>query len=108
MSLQARTLIALAVGAAAGAGTAQADDAEALMKRSGCFRCHAVAQQKVGPAYADVAAKYRGNPEAEQRLFTHLTTSPKIRIEGEEQEHATLRKASDAEVRDVAKWILAR
>lgn len=87
---------------------AQANDPEALMKRSGCFRCHAVSQQKVGPAYADVAAKYRGNPDAEQRIVIHITTSPKIRIEGEAQEHMALRNATDADARAVAQWILSR
>jgi cytochrome c len=100
----ATTLIAgmLAVPAA------QANDPEALMKRSGCFRCHAVAQEKVGPAYRDVAAKYRGNPGAEQRIVTHITTNPKIRIEGEEQEHVALRNATDADARAVAQWVLSR
>ncbi len=34
----------------------------ALMKQSDCFNCHAVETKIVGPAYLDVANKYRGQP----------------------------------------------
>lgn len=89
-------------------GSLHASDAEALMKRSGCFRCHAVDRAKLGPAYKDVATKYRGSADAEQRIFIHLTTSPKIRVDGEEEEHVSMSKATEADVRSVARWILSR
>jgi cytochrome c len=41
---------------------------EELAKKSGCFACHAVDKKLVGPAYKDVAAKYRGNKGAETKL----------------------------------------
>jgi cytochrome c len=78
------------------------------MKRSGCFKCHAVEREKLGPAYREVAAKYRASPDAGQRLYLHLTTSPVIRIDGQEERHMALTKATEAEVRAVAAWILSR
>jgi len=36
----------------------------ALMKQSDCFNCHAIETRIVGPAYLDVANKYRGQPGA--------------------------------------------
>ncbi len=78
------------------------------MKRSGCFKCHAVDRTKLGPAYREVAAKYRGSPDAQQRIYLHLTTSPVIRIDGQEERHVAMPKASEAEVRAVAAWILSR
>lgn len=39
-----------------------------LAQKSGCLACHAVDKKKVGPAFKDVAAKYRGDAEAEARL----------------------------------------
>jgi cytochrome c len=36
----------------------------ALMKQSDCFNCHAVETKVVGPAFLDVANKYRGQPGA--------------------------------------------
>lgn len=45
---------------------------EALAQRHGCFGCHAVERKVVGPAYKDVAAKYRGDAGAEARLIEKL------------------------------------
>lgn len=44
-------------------------DALALAKKSGCLVCHAVDRKVVGPAWKDVAAKYRGDAGAEARLM---------------------------------------
>lgn len=38
--------------------------AQALAHSSGCMSCHAVAEKVVGPAFASVAAKYRGDASA--------------------------------------------
>ena len=43
------------------AGNANANDAaKALAQKSGCLACHSVEQKVLGPAYKDVAAKYKG------------------------------------------------
>jgi cytochrome c len=82
--------------------------AEALAKKSGCLNCHSVTQKKVGPAYKDVAAKYKGKADAEQRLYVHLTTNPKVKIDGKEEAHDSLKTKNDAEIRNVIGWILSR
>ena len=41
---------------------------EALAKKSGCFACHSVEKPVVGPAYKDVAAKYKGDAAAVDKL----------------------------------------
>ena len=38
--------------------------AEALMKKDGCAACHAIDKKIVGPAYVDVAAKYKNDKNA--------------------------------------------
>lgn len=48
---------------------AQANDGEAIVKKARCVACHAVDQKRVGPAYKDVAAKYKGDAKAPARLF---------------------------------------
>ena len=58
--------------------------AEALMRKSGCFKCHAVDKKKTGPPYKEVAAKYKGKADAEKKLTTHITTGPKVKVDGEE------------------------
>ena len=54
------------------AGTAHAalDNAaaEAMMKKDGCAACHAIEKKGLGPAYTDVAAKYKGDKDAAAKL----------------------------------------
>ena len=42
--------------------------AEALLRRYACAACHSPATKLVGPAYKDVAAKYRDDKGAEETL----------------------------------------
>lgn len=39
-----------------------------LAKKSGCLACHSVEKKIVGPAWKDVAAKYKGNADAKAAL----------------------------------------
>ena len=63
---------AAAVAIALGTGTAHAalDNAQAtaLMQKDGCAACHAVDKKIVGPAYIEVAAKYKGDKNAQVML----------------------------------------
>jgi len=43
-------------------------DALALAKKNGCLACHAIDKKVFGPAWRDVANKYRGDAGAETRL----------------------------------------
>ena len=65
-------LIALAAGAALAAALsapALADEAgEKLLKDKGCTACHANDKKVIGPAYKDVAKKYKGDAGAAAKL----------------------------------------
>jgi len=89
---------------------AQVDDAaaQALIKKSDCGKCHAVDKKKDGPAYKETAAKYKGKAEAEAELVKHLTSSPKIKVDGKEEEHKAVKSKDPAEVKNLAQWILSR
>ena len=105
------TVVALGAALAICASpVARADDAavESLMKKSNCMKCHAVDKEKNGPAYKETAAKYKGKPDAEAKLYTHLTTNPKVKVDGKEETHDNLKTKNDAEVKEVVKWILAK
>ncbi len=86
--------------------TAQAaGSAEALAQKGGCLACHKVYGKLVGPAYKDVAAKYKGKAEA----LTELTK--KVRQGGKGvwgsvpmPPQTTL---SDDELKQVLTWILS-
>ena len=98
---------------ALGAGGALAADvdagaAEALAKQSGCLTCHGVSQKKAAPSYKDIAAKLKGQADAEQKLYVHLTTQPKVKFFGKEQSHSSLKTRDEAQIRNVIHWILSR
>ena len=59
--------LALATLAAALAATPALAN-EALAQKSGCMACHAVDKKVVGPAYNEVAAKYKGDANAAAKL----------------------------------------
>jgi cytochrome c len=42
---------------------------EELAKKNACTACHAVDKKLVGPAYKEVAKKYKGDAKAEAMLF---------------------------------------
>jgi len=68
----------VAMMAAAGivmAGQAQAD--EALAKAKNCMSCHAVDKKLVGPAYKEVAAKYKGDAKAPAMLAAKIKAGGK-------------------------------
>jgi cytochrome c len=53
-----RHAILIAVAGLLAAGPALAD--EALAKKHNCLACHTVDKKGIGPAYKDIAAKYKG------------------------------------------------
>jgi cytochrome c len=49
-------------------GVARAEAPQALLQQYKCYICHADKEAKAGPAYVDVAAKYRDVPQAEAKV----------------------------------------
>jgi len=48
-----------------------------LAKKSGCLACHSVDHKVVGPAWKDVAAKYKGDAGAREALIKKVHTGGK-------------------------------
>lgn len=110
MNTSKMTLIAFTSLALISSTAFALDDAgrEALMKDSKCLKCHAVAKEKDGPSFKKTAEKYKGKADAEQKLFTHLTTGPKVKIDGNEEEHVKIKTTNEADIKTVIAWILAQ
>jgi cytochrome c len=100
----------LAVVATSAVWAADVDEgaAEALMKKSGCNKCHSLDKKKEGPPFKETAAKYKGKPDGEEKLYTHLTTNPKVKVDGKEEEHTSLKTKKDDEIKNVVHWVLTR
>lgn len=65
------------VAAAALFVSAQASADLALAKKSGCLACHSVDKKIVGPAWKDVAAKYKGDASAKETLIGKVSKGGK-------------------------------
>ncbi len=79
---------------------------EALAKKHACMACHAVDKKLVGPAYKDVAAKYRNDGAAAGKLFDKV----KKGSQGTWGQVPMPPNAAvpDADVKTLVQWILSQ
>ena len=80
-----------------GVAGAQAPAAD-LIKAKNCMTCHDLDKKKVGPAFKDVAAKYKDNKEAEAKLMAQLK---------EGKGHPVKIAATDAELKTLVDYVLS-
>lgn len=73
--LQEPLKVAIASGAAQAPKLAVAAPKSALTlaKEQNCLACHGVEQKMVGPAFREVAARYKGNMKAEATLVSRIS-----------------------------------
>ena len=99
--------IATAVLAAASllvASAALADELEDMMKKNGCNACHSEDKKVIGPAYKDVAAKYKGDAGAVAKL-TEKVKKGGSGVWGQIPMPANP-QVSEAEAKQLVTWIL--
>ena len=90
------------------AGAADAAAAQALAKKEGCLKCHAVDKKKDAASLKDIAKKFAGKPDAEARILAQITTGQKVKLEdGTEEEHKMLKTKDKAEIDNLIGWILS-
>lgn len=98
--------LVLFVASLAVAGNAQAENGETLAKKYNCMMCHAVATKSAGPAFKDIAEKYKADQDAQTKMEV------KVRhggggVWGKMQMPATAQSASDEDIRAIVKWVLS-
>jgi cytochrome c len=99
--------IALVISGEASAA-ADAAAAQTLARQNNCFKCHAVDKKKEGPAWKEVAAKLKGDKDAEAKLYKHLTTGPKAKFDdGHEEDHPIVKAKSPDDIKNLVSWILS-
>ena len=105
-----KSIVMVCAGLTAGLAQAQVDAAaaETLAKKSKCMTCHSVDKKKDGPSFKETAAKYKGKADAEKQLVAHLTSNPKIKVDGKEELHESPKTKNEAEIKNLAAWILSR
>jgi cytochrome c len=100
------TTIALGCTLIASGAHSAVDEAKAkqLAQKYNCLACHAVDKKLVGPAYVDVAKKYKGDSGAEAKLMA------KVKSGGSGVWGAIPmppNNVPDADVKTLVEWILS-
>jgi cytochrome c len=104
MKLSKAALIAAAAAALLAAGSAAAN--EELAKKSGCLACHAVDKKVLGPSYKDIAAKYKGQKDAEAKLIEKVKKGGSgVWGQIPMPPNAAVK---DEDIKTLVKWVLAR
>ena len=80
--------------------------AAALMKKDGCAGYHEVDRKLIGPAFRDVAARYRNVPDAAARLRVKVKQGG-THVWGEAAMPPNV-AASDEDINELVDWILAQ
>jgi cytochrome c len=79
-------------------GQADVKKAEALAQKSACLNCHTVDTKKVGPAFKDVAKKYKGS--SSDKVLAEMKSKPV---------HQAVAKATkDEDLKTIVSWVLSR
>jgi cytochrome c len=101
-------MVALGVSIAGSAfGQAKVDPkaAEALAQKSGCIACHTVDKKVIGPAYKEVAAKYKSDKDAPAKL------AKKVKEGGQgvwgPVPMPPNAQVSDADIKTLVAWVLS-
>ena len=97
------TCLFVSAGLLASAGNALASDA--LAKKYNCLACHAVDKKLVGPAYRDVAAKYKGDAGAEAKLVAKVKNGG-VGAWGQIPMPPNA-SVPDADIKAMVKWVLS-
>jgi cytochrome c551/c552 len=90
--------------AASASEPTQSTDPREMLAQYGCTACHAIDKKVVGPALRDVAAKYRDQSDAAQRLEAKVKNGS-TGVWGEIPMPSNV-AAPDTAVHDIVNWIL--
>ena len=91
---------------AAQANAVDAKAAEALAQKSGCLACHSIEKKVLGPAYKDVAAKYKGDKTAEAKLIAKVKAGGKG-VWGDVPMPPMGAQVKEADIKTVVEWVLS-
>jgi cytochrome c len=89
------------------AGPARADSGLDMMKKARCNACHAVDKKMIGPAFQDVAAKYKGQADAPAKLFDKVRAGGSGNWGDIPMTPNGPDKISDDNLKAVIQWILS-
>ena len=104
--------IALVLVAATSANAAvDVEAAKALAKADDCLKCHAAEKEKKGPSMKEIADKYRGKPEGQEKAIKNMTEALEVELRpkgsGKKEKHKVISTKKPEELKNMADWYLS-
>lgn len=91
--------------------TQTAPSAEQLAQKTGCLKCHSVDKKVIGPAYRDIAERYKNKADARAQLIKTVRDGGKghwTNITGGVPMPPHSAKLSASEIELLVDWVLSR
>jgi len=79
---------------------------QALAQKSGCLACHSIDKKVLGPAFKDVAAKYKGDKGAEAKLVAKVKAGGSG-VWGPMPMPANSPQVKDEDIKSIVQWVLS-
>src|ERR1700676_4047758 len=100
-----RKLVVLLICAAAAVPALAVDTAADLARSKNCMACHSIGNKVVGPAFKDVAKRYAGQPDTEEKLVQKV-------LKGGSGAWGVVpmpanTQVTEAEARELVRWVLS-
>jgi cytochrome c len=78
----------------------------ALAKKNNCLACHDVDKKILGPAYREVAKKYKGDKDSVEKLVRKVKVGGGG-VWGQVPMPGNIMNVSDADIKTMVEWILS-
>ena len=104
--------IALVLVAATSANAAvDVEAAKALAKADDCLKCHAAEKEKKGPSMKEIADKYRGKADGQEKAIKNMTEAMEVELRpkgsGKKEKHKVISTKKPEELKNMADWYLS-
>jgi len=103
--------IALLLAGASASAAVDAEAAKALAKADDCLKCHAAEKEKKGPSMKEIADKYRGKPDGQEKAIKNMTEAMEVELRpkgsGKKEKHKVISTKKPEELKNMADWYLS-
>ncbi len=99
------------VGSMPASAAVDVEAAKALAKADDCLKCHAAEKEKKGPSMKEIADKYRGKPEGQEKAIKNMTEAMEVELRpkgsGKKEKHKVISTKKPEELKNMADWYLS-
>jgi cytochrome c len=85
--------------------------AKALAKADDCLKCHAADKEKKGPSMKEIADKYRGKADGQEKAIKNMTEAMEVELRpkgsGKKEKHKVISTKKPEELKNMADWYLS-